>query len=794
MARKFVGTNQYKKGNGNKKTYGIPYTEDPDKKDRDYFKKWAEYIWSQYVNDRTLLGFGGYTPTGRSLEELRLYGVGQQPREMYMDILDKCDDPNANEGYMNINWDNVQIMPKFRDVVRGKMIGMDYEVYTTAIDEKSTKERVQQTNMMKLLVNPAIQQIMAQTGVVPSNVKLPPGLETVQDIDNYVKMGGLRLSRELMIQDAIESTNYESGWQTVKAQVCEDIIDFGIGATRTYVERATGIVKIEHVDPINLIIRPSKYQDHRDADYAGFIERRTLEQIRMESDLTEEMLYKIAKKYKSHGGNGNYIGNSPAVEGYQNTAKTAYSGNWDGKPYDDFSVDVMTFYFIGKEAEQYIMGVHHRDGNFIYDKVDMDAKLSKKDLKRGKQKDEKVVEWVYSAKWIVGTECVYDYGKEYAVVRENKNGVKRAVLPLQVYSDRSPSIVERCIPFIDDIQLSVLKKRNTLSKMAPGPRMAIDKSLVEDSVVIGSQNFTVLDLIELFPKTGVLVYESVGEWEDSEMSGSNRPPITFMPSGIQEDIGILLQDVQFSLDQIRQTTGINEVADGTTQQQDMLIKVMDGLAAATNNALRPHFQILYGLYENQCKYVAQKWQVAVLSGEINTKYIPIGDNIIKPVKMSKDLYDYDFGIKINIKPTEEDKQHLLALLTQLQQTDQIAMSDYWILYNMIQSGDFKKAQMYLAKANERYLAMKHQQTLEQMQAQAQSNAESANAAEMAKLQADMQRMQIEMQSMQEEYRLKGILSGQEHQQRLVEIQTEKGMDMQQSITEKTMDMAANEPV
>lgn len=782
----YIGTESFKE-NMKKGKYSMPTETDPEVMDIKYYLRWAQYIWSQYVTDRTLIPYGSYTTTGKSFESLRLYGIGQQDNSIYMDIIDHCEDKNKNEGYVNINWDNVQIMSKFRDLIRGKMITMDFDVTTTAIDETSTKERIEQVNLMKLMVNPAMQQLMQQTGFKPSIVELPEGLQTPEDIELYNKMGGLRLSHELMIQDAIESTMYESQWATLKNQIVEDIIDLNIAATVTYVEKATGIVKVDRIEPEFLVCRPSKYQDHRDIDFAGHIKRKTIQQLRIESDLSEEALYQIAKLYKGFGMNGIDIGLEPSTN-YQRTNREGDYYDLGYAPYDNFQVDIMEFYFIAKEAEAYILGIH-KDGNLIYDKVGLQSELDKRDEKRGKSIDKKEIEYVYKCRWIIGTEYCFDFGKEYAVVRQGHNGIKRAKLPIQIYSDRSPSIVERCIPFIDDIQLAVLKKRNVLSKMAPGPRMAIDKSLMEDSVVIGNQNYNMLDLIELFPKTGVLLYESVGEWESGEMSGSNRPPVQFMPSGITEDISILLQDVAFSIEQIRSVTGINEIADGSSQQQDMLVKVMEGLSAATNNALRPHFQLYYGVYQNTCQYVAQKWQVSVLSGEIKTEYIPIGDNIIKPVLITKDLYDYDFGIKVILKPTQEDKQMLLQMLFQMQQTNQISAADYFVLYNMINAGDIKKAQMFLAKANATYIKQLQEMEMMKQQQLAQSNAQSAQIAEQARQQTEQLKMQLEAQMKEMEYKLMMQRDELLHNFKMQQLQLQAQVNLETNAAEKTMDYA-----
>nr|MCH9659841.1 hypothetical protein [Bacteroidota bacterium] len=81
-------------------------------KDELFFKRFAEYIWSQYIRNQSSINYGGYSSiTGRSFVELRLYALGQQDKVQYLELLDDYD-PLTQEGYLNINLDIVQIIPK----------------------------------------------------------------------------------------------------------------------------------------------------------------------------------------------------------------------------------------------------------------------------------------------------------------------------------------------------------------------------------------------------------------------------------------------------------------------------------------------------------------------------------------------------------------------------------------------------------------------------------------------------------------------------------------------------------
>ena len=700
-------------------------------KDQKFFLKMCEYMWSEYTNDRTSTQYGGYGASGMSYVKLRLYSMGKQSKRQYAVLLDDCD-PLTNEGELNINWGIVQILPKFVDIVTGKLSGIDFEVNTQALDEGSRNARSRKEGKMKLLTNPVVQQFMKTYNVAPPDVVLPDFVKTTSDVEMYIKMGGARLDYELALKDAIECTKYESRWGTIKDKLVKDVVDLGINAVKTKCHTKTHKIISDYVDPEYLLIQESKYPDHRDSKYAGEIRSMTIGQLREESDLTEKEILEIVKKYKGVKGNPSTYEIPPVVE-YEKTARNSNSYDYSNMNYNSFRVDVLEAYFIAKDTERYLIGMREEEGNYVYDKMKKpNGKLSKDMKAKGYSTQDSVTEKCYRAFWVIGTKCIYDAGEEYAIVKKDVNGVKEALLPIQVYSTKQPSIVERCIGFIDDIQLAVLKKRNVLAKMAPGPRMVLDKSKFRDSIMIGKKKYSMLDMLSTYVKSGLLIVESIGEFE-GEDGGSSANPISFMPTGIVEDINILLQDIRESIDQIRNVTGLNEVSDGSTQQQDMLKGVMDGLNAATNNALRPHFRIYEGLHECWARYCVLKWQVALIGGDIEVDYIPLGDKTIKTISLSKGLYTYDMGIHITMVPSTEDKQRLLMNIENYKANNQIGIDDYFVAYNMIQNGDVKKAQLYFSKAASAHAALLHKRQIELQEAQGKANGEAAQMGEQARM-------------------------------------------------------------
>lgn len=727
-SRKLLGAEKFEKAykagklNPSKKVY------EEDQSESDFFLERAKAIYAEYVSNNCLVPYSQSNLAGgrRSFEEIKAYALGRQDVQQYINLVDKCDE--NGEQFYNINWDIHPILPKFKDLIRGKLLGSDYEINTQAVDSASAKKRTKTISKIKLAVNPQVQGMMAATKTQLSGVQVPPGVKTPADVDEYQRLGGVRLEREIILKDAIEVVRYESSWKVLKDMMVDDAIDLGIIAALTKVHPKTGKIHVHHISPMDLVIRPSKYPDHHDSDYAGAIRSKTIAQLREESHLTEEEIQEVFKNYSNHGQN-KLISEREDYNSFQNTKMTS------GFNYDSATIDTLEFFFIEKRAEKYVVGNRKTNNIPIYDKVKKNSKLNNKDKKKGKEISEEFFEYVFKGEWIIGTEYIFDCGVEYAIAKEKKNGIKTAVLPITVYSDNTMSLMERCISHIDDIQLSIFQIRNLLSKTIPAPGILFDLSIMEDSVDIGGAVYTMKDLIANFFKTGIMPYRSKPEFDDED-NGSQRKPFDIINNtGIDNALNMHFTRIASSMEQIRQVTGVNEVADGSTQQQDMLKGVMEGMLSATNNALKPTFRLYEGFIERWAKLCVLKYQASVLGGDIDLEYSPLGDDTKKHFKLTKDLYDYDFGIQINARPSEEDKQMMVQELMQMKANGQIPVDDYYILMDMIKNGDIKKAQRTLAKSVKEHEEILHKRQLEIQQAQAKANGEAGIAIEKAKTEA-----------------------------------------------------------
>ena len=733
-------------------------------KEKNFYLAFAQYVWGQYRTGYCYQPYGHVSRhaggVGRrvSMEEIRLYSQGRQSEVRYMELLNDYDD--KGDGYMNISTDIVKILPKFIDIVLGKLADYKPTPNTIAVDPAASLEKKERFNKLKLIFNPALQQILKlKPNLRPKGVNIPKNVTNLEELEDYRKMGGFRLAREIMMQHALTLTDYQSQFKSIDSMLDRDIADFNFCATHTFLEEGSGRIMCQYVDPVRTISRASIYEDHKDIDFAGFIESKTFAQIRRESDLSEKELYKVAKMYCRHGAN--------AELGY--TINYQPTGGYEGRhyeyEYDDMKIDVLTLYFVAADVEMAIVGMHN-DGNAIYRNVRGDFELPEKEAKEeGKSTEATEMHHVYKCFWIVGTDYVYGCNRDYAIVRKGQDGYKQAVLPITIQSTVSPSITERSIAHVDQIQLATLKIRNMIAKIPPAPRIMLDLSVIEDSIRIAGKDFDVKELLKIYTHEGVLIYRSKNEFGDE--GAANRPPIDTLTTGIAEDFQIQAGIIAQEINNLRMVTHVNEVTDGMTQKEDLLNGLTSTLVGATNTGLRSLFDIKGNFALNRAKYTSMKWQLAIQDGDIEGE-IPVDNTTLELVKITKDITDAEFGIMLTIEPNFEERQRLMQELMAYKQNNTISPEAALMVSEMIRQGAMKKAQLYMAKAINEQAKINHQRQIELQQAQGQAQAQAAALAE-----------QERRATLQVEYDLKMKLATHEAGLKKEEILLEKSMEERQ---------------
>ena len=203
---------------------------------------------------------------------------------------------------------------------------------------------------------------------------------------------------------------------------------------------------------------------------------------------------------------------------------------------------------------------------------------------------------------------------------------------------------------------------------------------------------------------------------------------------------------------IRDTTGINEVMDGTTPKGDALVGVRQQAIAAGNNAIYDITNASLVLYRRVCEDIVKCLQILPPKSIIYQAYErAIGKTNMEVISSFRKLPMYNFGVRVVKDMDDTDRAYL-------EQNIQIALAQKEIdLEDAIairQLHDIDQAERLLVIRRKQRIKMQQEQQMQNIQAQSQANAQASQVASQSKMQEKQMEMQLEMQKIQFEAQVK----------------------------------------
>lgn len=722
----------------------IPVTK---KQESEYFKMCAKSILSRYVKNGC--SFSHNEVSGkRSIPELRSYAKGTNSLAKYKDLYygKKANQNASRKTSLNISWDIVQVIPQFVDVVRGFMEKFNYDIVVSAIDPAARNDKELMKAEMKIFLSDDYQQFafvanaLNGSKIVPtesSNPQIPQiPFSSPQEIEFFDSIGGFILSQEVALSTLLELSEDRSSWAGIKDLLMQDVITTSYMATRIYAESGSPIVKYDYVDIERAIFPHSRFNDHRDMTYFGYVRKMSIAEIRVRYGVPEDELLTISRAYAAK------LQNPSANSAEWNNFRSGfYDSTINSSVIDSIMVDVVDCCWISTDYQKYTLMNREKGGNLIINDVNDDYELSDRSVKKGKVLKESSKQTLYECSMVVGTDTMLSFGKPNNLVyKKNDKGQPEIVFPYKVVKTGSSSIVERCIAFADDIQLAFLKFRNALKKSIPSPGMVISRSAL-NNVSINGVTQTPKMLLQALMDEGVLIVDDTDQYGQKITSVGNV--IQFLPDQLMQQVTALKTAIEYFYDQMQRVTGINDLFSASTPSAETGVGVAKISISSTENSLFPIVNAYKQIYENSAQTCAAMWMI----NDYHTKEvvsIPFFiKNSLRYADLGGSLTYKDFGIRINAGLNTDEKVELLNQIRQLRdlrtQTGSggITPSTYFMLWQVIQTGNIPKAMLLLAQAEERQIQKDQSLAQQNSQMNAQSQQQSAAQASQAK-QAEIQ--------------------------------------------------------
>ena len=279
------------------KNYFPSQTASDDKKiSMEYGLEIAKAIENEWFKKSS--GTNRYLQNQNNFHKLKLYARGEQSIQKYKDELSI----NGDLSYLNLDWKPVPIIPKFVDIVVNGIAERTYDIKAYSQDPFGVQKRTayMQALMVDMETISITDYIQQNFGINLSNTpkeNLPANDEELQLHMQLNYKQAIEIAEEQAIETVFNQNNYE----LIKKRFYYDLAVVGMGCVKNIFTQSEGI-KIEYVDPANLVYSKSESPYFDDLYYIGEMKSVNLNELKKEfPNLTNEDIDSLLKN-----GGGSY--------------------------------------------------------------------------------------------------------------------------------------------------------------------------------------------------------------------------------------------------------------------------------------------------------------------------------------------------------------------------------------------------------------------------------------------------------------------------------------------------------
>lgn len=720
---------------------------DPREKGYDWILQYCKAAWGDsrgYVPNN-MLNFGQ-----SKMNEIREYALGRQSTTKYKKLLNV--DEQQDKTWLNIDWTPPSFLTKFREIAISKLVQRRYAINAFAVDPiaKSQEDNYFTEMKVKILMREAAQKAGNQE-LLNSPVLAPqPG--EAQDLEQ-LKMEeqfGYKHIMSMEAEMAASLAMYQNNFDEKRKRTIENLFDFGMGGYTEYIDE-NGQVKLREINPENMVLSYCAKNDFSDLVHWG--EVREVYVGDLAPWFTVEQMNQIVQSVAGRFGN-------PSNFMYG----TDYSKYWNR-----FKVLVLDFEFLSWNDYTYKEEVDNR-GNVRFGKTKYQDATKLSVTKEGvidkmgtipnmidftmKGQAEPIFmpvtrKVVYKCKWLIQTDYMYDWGMSENQIRKPSSWWDTK-LNIQLYSwnfykMRFAGITERLIPLEDKASLTWFKLQNMSNKLIPY-LINIDLNALEGvDFGGGGEKMNPTKVMDFIFSNFVVPYRST----DLLSQNPNYKPVSIEASGQLAVFGQLYQELQNTLDMMRQVSGLNELTDGSTPNAKTLVPVANAAMESTNNALYLLSFADKQLIQELADAIVSKVQIAVKLGKVEGYARALGEETVKFFQISPDISIHEFGIFIEDVPSDFERQQLIQELNIRDSQGLIEPEDKILVMS---TKNLKMASMILAYRIKKRREKLQEFELQKIQEASQGNAMATQVAEQEKrvtlqtqLEVDVARINAEKQ-------------------------------------------------
>ena len=347
---------------------------------------------------------------------------------------------------MNLDWKPVPILSKFSNIVANGITQKQYDISAYSQDPESLKARTKYAQ--DLLFDMVTVEARAEaSAVMPMDLsrsgipdtKLPESMEE-RDLHMQLKY---KPAVEIAEEEAINTVLATNEFDLIRARVNQDLVNIGIGITKTSFNPAEGIV-IDYVDPAYCVWSYTEDPNFGDIYYVGEVKSITIPELKKEFPHTsDEELERIQKS----------PGNRRMIRGFEN--------------YDYNTVQVM--YFEYKTYTDQVFKIKKTD-NGLEKAIEKTSEFNPP-ANDNFERVSRSIEVLYRGAKVIGSDIMLEWQLAENMTRPladtTRVEMSYSIAAPRMYKGVIQSLISKCIGFADVIQLTHLKIQQVLSRMVP---------------------------------------------------------------------------------------------------------------------------------------------------------------------------------------------------------------------------------------------------------------------------------------------------------------------------------------
>ena len=678
-------------------------------------------------------GSNRYAANWNNFHNLRLYARGEQSVQKYKDELAI----NGDLSYLNLDWKPVPILSKFSNIVANGITQKQYDISSYAQDPESLKRRTDyaeniafdmRTKEVRAIANAVMPNDLSRSGI-PDD-KLP---ESMEERDLHMQLQ-YKPAIEIAEEEAINTVLATNEYDLTRSRVNQDLVNIGIGITKTSFNPAEGIV-VDYVDPAYCVWSYTEDPNFDDIYYVGEVKSITIPELKKEFPyISNEQLEKIQKS----------PGNRRMIRGFEN--------------YDYNTVQVM--YFEYKTYTDQVFKIKRTDSGL--EKAIEKTSEFDPPPNDNFERVARSIEVLYQGAKVVGSDIMLDWRLSENMTRPladtTRVEMSYSLAAPRMYKGVIQSIISKCIGFADVIQLTHLKIQQVLARMVPdGVFLDVD-GLAEVDLGNGT-NYNPAEALNMYFQTGSVLGRSMTQ--EGDMNRGKVPIQELSSSSGIGKIQALITAYNYNMQMIRDVTGLNEARDGSMPDANALVGLQK-MAANTSNTATKHIQdASIQLTLSTCENISLKIADALnFPLTRNSLMNSVSTFNVETLKEIENLNLHDFGIFLEMEPDDEERAELQKNIQIALQTKEIDIEDS---IDISQIKNLKLANEMLKLKRKKRKEREQAIVTQNIQAQAQANGKASEQAAMAEVQKqqaltaekvaieqaksnfEMQRMQAEAQ-------------------------------------------------